>query len=1223
MDFSLKRIITLRRLVFLFLSLSVIEFTLLFNTKSSIQDSTQRIEKKLHPLELEAKAGLEDLYNTFKNNETYIRNWEENKYENLFKEKGIVYLIYENDSLIFWTDNSPAIENYRKEICLDQPLVRLRNGWFEVLEHPQSNKNKKHFIALILIKNEFLYGNKYLTNDFQTHFNVSKYNQVSSDTTIGTVVKSHLGKKLFSLKEPYSESEFTETSTFGNLLFFILYILLIYIFYRIFFDGFFLIKRNTGIFLFVFSCLALRLTMFITGFPSAILQSKFFDSSIYGNADSFLYPQLGDLIMNFALLLIFSIVIFKHLDQSLRKNLSLLVLIITLSFYTILVNCTINTLVQNSNLNLSLNDFFNWNELSFVVITIVPIMFIPVFLIAVKLNENYYENPSPIKILFLILPLVIHSMFSIFYLKGDWITALWPLLFYTLIYIINNREKRFSFFYLLPLAASAAFASAWIFNGEQIKKDIDYRRVYAENLATQQDNVAENLFVDVFKKINTDQQLQNLIFDKAVNPADIEQRIRQVHLGGYWEKFNVVISVTDSSCNGLIKNENPIFDNNSYFDEQIESCGNATACKYFFFVDHPGSRQRYIARIPIYSSTLSKLKPSTIYLQMEAKARQESTGFPDLLLDESVKSNRELKNFSYAVYNDGNLLSKSGQYNYPETIFWKKQPNGLFTQFKKNEFDHISYDQKNISTTVSIPNETNISHLTAYSSSFAFYSFLLLLIIVIVSLLKKEKITPSALSGRIQFMLVAIILLSLISFGGGTFYVVKKQFDEKNRSNLEQLSKLFVADLQNSFADNDQLKNNQKEYSSYLLKKTARTFQGDVSVFDLNGNLFASSQPRLFDDGLISKKMNPFALQKLKTDDNNLTVLKEFIGNLEFYSSFQPLLNKHGKKIGYINLPYFSKQDDLEKEITIYISALTNIYVFLFVLSVLIALFFSRILTNPLRILQQRFSAMRLGGKNELIEWKENDEIGSLVLEYNKMVSELESSARKLAQSERESAWREMAKQVAHEIKNPLTPMKLNIQHLQRTIDDLETLELKQRVKKLSGMLIEQIDTLSSIASAFSNFAKMPGATLENVDLIPIASEAVQLFSKSTNVTVRLNKNNLETAVVLADREQCLRVFTNLIKNAIQAIPENRAGKVEVSIIKVSGKILIQIQDNGSGINEEISDKIFQPNFSTKSDGMGLGLAMTKSIIESYGGSISFVTHLKEGTTFSVELNEV
>jgi nitrogen fixation/metabolism regulation signal transduction histidine kinase len=275
-------------------------------------------------------------------------------------------------------------------------------------------------------------------------------------------------------------------------------------------------------------------------------------------------------------------------------------------------------------------------------------------------------------------------------------------------------------------------------------------------------------------------------------------------------------------------------------------------------------------------------------------------------------------------------------------------------------------------------------------------------------------------------------------------------------------------------------------------------------------------------------------------------------------------------------------------------------------------------ITRPLRMIQQKFSQIKIGRKSEEIVYKGRDEIAGLVNEYNRMVKELVKSVDMLARSERESAWREMAKQVAHEIKNPLTPMKLSVQHLQRSWNDNKE-NFAEYLERVTKTLIEQIDNLSFIASEFSNFAKMPKAINKEINIVDKIRSTLTLFANTENVDF-IFEHESEYIPVYADKEQLSRVFINLIKNAIQSIPDERNGKVGITLIQNRNTVRISITDNGKGIPEDIENKLFTPSFTTKSSGMGLGLSIVKNIIESFGGNITFKTKVNHGTTFIIEL---
>jgi len=324
-------------------------------------------------------------------------------------------------------------------------------------------------------------------------------------------------------------------------------------------------------------------------------------------------------------------------------------------------------------------------------------------------------------------------------------------------------------------------------------------------------------------------------------------------------------------------------------------------------------------------------------------------------------------------------------------------------------------------------------------------------------------------------------------------------------------------------------------------------------------------------------------------------------------------------QIGYIAIPQFFSQDEIRNEIESFLAVIIQIYLIIVVLAILISLFIGKQLSAPLIMLENKLKEMRLGSRNEKIDYTQNDEIGQLVIQYNRTIDELEQSAKLLAKSERESAWKSMARQVAHEINNPLTPMKLSIQQLRRT-KKLNDERFDDYFEKSTTMLVEQIDNLSRIAGTFSNFARMPEASFEKVDIASKLYSVVQLFMNNFEHIQIEYAGKDKDVFVYADPEQLVQVFNNLLKNAIQAIPEERDGEIRINLEESPEEVIIEITDNGIGIEVDAQDKLFVPNFTTKTTGMGLGLAIAKNIVELSGGTISFTTTLNESTTFILKL---
>jgi nitrogen fixation/metabolism regulation signal transduction histidine kinase len=391
-------------------------------------------------------------------------------------------------------------------------------------------------------------------------------------------------------------------------------------------------------------------------------------------------------------------------------------------------------------------------------------------------------------------------------------------------------------------------------------------------------------------------------------------------------------------------------------------------------------------------------------------------------------------------------------------------------------------------------------------------------------------------------------------------------------------------------------------------------------VYSTKGDLLQSSQPEIFKQNLVSKKMDENAYYNLFIKSKSKYVHDENIGKLSFLSAYQPF-RSNGKVLGYFNFPYYGKQKSFREDISYFLVALVNVYVLFLIAAALLAVFLSRSITNSLTLISENIRNVQFGKKNQEIKWKNDDEIGLLVKQYNLMLAELEKSAELLGKSEREGAWREMAKQVAHEIKNPLTPMKLSIQHLQRALND-DAADVKELTQKISVRLIEQINNLSNIATAFSDFAKMPQGSFDAIDIEPILHSAVELFRESENVIINLNYVS-KKYLVNGDKEQLMRVFINIIKNATQAVPENTTGIIDINIEEKNDQYIISFKDNGVGIPEEKREHIFEPNFTTKNSGTGLGLAISKNIIERMNGSIWFDSEVNEYAVFYIQLPKI
>lgn len=387
-----------------------------------------------------------------------------------------------------------------------------------------------------------------------------------------------------------------------------------------------------------------------------------------------------------------------------------------------------------------------------------------------------------------------------------------------------------------------------------------------------------------------------------------------------------------------------------------------------------------------------------------------------------------------------------------------------------------------------------------------------------------------------------------------------------------------------------------------------------INLYDLEGQLLKSSKAALQND-TTDQCLSAEILNQLSGTAEHRYVVKNEINGKVFQSSYSYITDSKFKNIAILNIPYLEDDDIFNRELNEFLLRLGYAYLVMIIAAIVLAYFISKYITRSLKTISDKMNEFRLEKRNKKIEIESSSvEIETLVKSYNGMIDELEESAVQLATSEREQAWREMAKQVAHEIKNPLTPMRLTVQSFQRKFD-ADDENIQSKVTEYSNTLIQQIDTMSSIASAFSNFAKMPAQQKEELNVVHVVKLALDIFNENY-----INfEPEQEEIIANFDRTQLIRVVTNLVKNGIQAMPENTENpEIKVKVFSDENNVNITVQDNGSGISDENRLKVFEPKFTTKSSGMGLGLAMVKNIVETYGGNISFNSEYGKGTIFTV-----
>lgn len=468
--------------------------------------------------------------------------------------------------------------------------------------------------------------------------------------------------------------------------------------------------------------------------------------------------------------------------------------------------------------------------------------------------------------------------------------------------------------------------------------------------------------------------------------------------------------------------------------------------------------------------------------------------------------------------------------------------------------------------------------------------------------------------------MILLVLLASVLIAGVTIYQYGEQSKDYHEDRLERKEEQIKENIRYTLqrttyaptAENLPLIFREEIY------QIADVLNVNFNIYDLEGGLIKSSRPK-FENDSISMCLSPEVLNNLERSVDSRYLEEKTTAGDKYQASYTYITDGKFKPIGILNLPYFEDNSFNDKELTEFLLRLGGVYLFMLFIAILLAYFISKYITRSLQAISDKMNSTFLTKRNEkIIVGKPTEEIGKLIAAYNAMIDELEISAIKLAKGEREQAWREMAKQVAHEIKNPLTPMRLTVQSFERKFD-VNDPEIKNKVAEYSKILIQQIDTMSSIAGAFSNFAEMPAQQNETLNVVKIVKLGLDIFNEDYIHFIA----DEEEIIAKLDRTQLIRVVTNLVKNAIQAVPEVESPRILVAVSSEEEFVKISVADNGIGIDDEFKDKIFEPKFTTKSSGMGLGLGMVKNIVETYNGSIDFTSQPEKGTVFTVKFPRI
>ncbi len=1147
---------------------------------------------------------------------------------------------------LYWNTNIMSIskEDFTRP---DGEYATIYRKSYFVLIKKTFNKDGHEYLLYGLIPVHWQYEieDKILQKRFAANSELEKNYEINI-TPAGTPVVSATGKQLFYI-EKKEAALFEQPETF-SLLLRVAAIILLMLFVNLVASELAELNGFAAGFLFLLLIVtSARLLSYFFHFPFDYSKLDLFDPNIY--ASSNINKSLGDLLIN--VILLFWLVSFikfnfRHLSQHVffsrawvKKTAAVAALFI-MPLFTMYMTGFLSSLITDSTgkLSFDVTNFFslNWYSVtSFVIICFLLLSFFYISQLLVKISLKlqagmYWRVIILAAFSLLFLSFNIHGNGDI---KLDFVLVAWLILFYIFLALLKD-EINFSFYnsrWFMPwsIFLMASVTALLMFQNKSLEEN--KRKSFADKIRISTDQETETMIDMAATRVN--QLFLNDNFSKLYNRNDnlvLKSGFVNSNFRGYLNNFDSRIYTYD-------KNFKPLFneDSTSYNDIKaiISNQGVPdTRRQGLYYYENAFDQFSYIYEKDIHSADSSLQGYVFLIIRPQSYKREElNPGLFSKLISSRVG---DVNNYPYAIYNKYQLVKSKGNYNFTDTISKKDVPKFGDSYFVTKDGYSILWYNGRDNKMIVVPRENK---WFAESITFFAYVFALFIILVLIqhfaNLIFKTRFSRAGIKRIFRFnirtqiqtiiVLVSIVSFIVIGFTTISFFYIRfnKSTDEKLRSNAQIMVNEIERIAKEQVVYSDMFNVNNIDLNLELEKRIveiAETHNNDINIFDLSGNLQVSSQQYLYDNGILSNKMNAGAYYAMRYNRNTQYIQSEKVVDYTYSSIYVPVKNEQGATLAYLNIPSINSENELNQEISNFLITIINLNALIFIMAGAIAIWVTSRITSSFTFIADKMKAISFGSINEEIEWKKDDELGELVSEYNKMVKKLSESASALARSEREGAWREMARQVAHEIKNPLTPMKLSIQYLERAIDN-NSPNVKELSKQVAVTLVEQIDQLSKIAGDFSQLANIAIVNEEEFDLSSVISSIITLFSADARINISWKKEE-GNYLVKADKIQMNRLFTNLIKNAIEAYGENETAKIIIRQRLKQRELIVSVQDNGTGIPVNMKPKIFTPNFTTKSSGTGLGLAICKGIAEKANGTIWFETKENDGSTFYVSL---
>ena len=1211
---------------------------LTFDRNEILLQDARQVEQNLHKKESIISAFIADQQWMGKLKATSIaeRMYAGEIVDYLTDKHHILVYTYEGDELRFWSSAKLIPQNLRGPT---QPVLTLKmdNGWYHAIQHKEDNFSAVFYIP---IKSEYQKTNEFLGNGFSSdlistnHLDIADYN----DRVVYNI-RNQAGQFLFSVKL----NDTFQDNFYSNLE--LLMWLLGGVFTLILLHSFCVILANSGrpwlsVFLFASIIIGFRLVEMNVNWFTSNFNIKIFSPQYYASSNFF--PNLGAFFINILLFTwILGYIFFireklkiHRVFKSISGAIALFILNTAFLFLTAyFLSGSFQNLVSHSIINFDVTDMLNLGFYSWMGILALCIgMLGQLFAIGVAVYlgnqtklpvDKYYGLHFALFLLTMVILLAFGQLTVYFFLMAGLIILIsW---FY---YSRQRFTLAFGVWVLLLIATIISLKQT----AYQRQKRGEAQKLAILKLEDVDDANALALFIDLEKDILKDSIITSFFRQSEAQPQELlNDHLKTVYFSGYLSKYDVSADWYNTQLQPIGTSSR---DKLSLYRDKVIS-GAIKVSENFYRSNTSIGNFEYFALFPI---SVADEFFGVLLIDMNHRSFSQYVSYPGVLADGRLnyRQSESISAYSFAYYRSGQLINQSGKYVYPvkDSSYYPLGIREFKTVGHDNGYSHVAY-KPNQRTTIVLSKPQHGIWIQFASLSFFFLVFLLFFIMVslvywLLHTLNDNNFSFRNLrwsffilsnrtlySTRIQMFIVTAVVFTLIIAGLITYWSVSSQFVKQQEETISKNAWEIAKGLESQILKNGSAID-REDYEKF--QAIAESNALDLNIYNTEGQLIYTSQPRIYDLKLISEYINPRALDHLGYYARSQYVQKQNIGSLEYITAYSSIRNSSYEPIAFLSLPNYMSQQEFDKNIGSLLNTLINIYALVILVLGLFAVFVANRITSPLLLVQRSLARTKIGKQNEPIFWRRNDEIGNLIREYNLMIAELELSAQKIMESERESAWKEMAKQIAHEIKNPLTPLKLGMQQLERSWKDKDP-EFDQRFRRFNESFIEQIDSLTHIAKEFSDFAKMPDAHFVRFDLVEMINHSVAVFDNYKNVSINVSpREDLEPLYVEGDKDQLLRIFNNLIKNSIEAVPSKKRCQIQINISSNEIRAFIEVKDNGEGISYEMRKKLFQPNFTTKSSGTGLGLAFVKRAVEGMGGAITYQTTIGKGTSFFIQL---